>query len=155
MREQQAAAAAGDSGAVRDTAQAAVQAAVTEGPATLFSRATSLLQRGSTSTARRTFEDLLAQYPDSDLAPRSLLYIAEAFQADEDHGAADSVLNLVVERYPRSPEAPTALYKRAGALEKAGQTQRALQLYDRVVNDYPESDVVTLAREAAARLRRE
>jgi TolA-binding protein len=83
------------------------------------------------------------------------LYIAEAFQADEDHGAADSVLNLVVERYPRSPEAPTALYKRAGALEKAGQTQRALQLYDRVVNDYPESDVVTLAREAAARLRRE
>lgn len=128
---------------------------VVEGPATLYQTGFSLLQRGSTTYARSTFDELIQKFPDSEYAPRALLRIADAFQADSNEEAADSVLALVVQRYARSPEAPTALYKRAEALAKAGQTQRALQLYDRIVADYPQSEVVPLARDRAAALRRD
>jgi TolA-binding protein len=61
--------------------------------------------------------------------------------------AADSVLALVVERYPSSPKAATALYKRALNYRAAGRTAQARTAFDRIVRQYPRSDEAALARE--------
>ncbi len=60
---------------------------------------------------------------------------------------ADSVYALVVQRYPRSSRAPTALYKRATALRIVGQTEQARAFYQQLVDKYPESEAALLARE--------
>ena len=54
---------------------------------------------------------------------------------------------LVVERYPRSDQAPNALYKRASAARATGQTERATALFRQIVAQYPRSDAALLAQE--------
>ncbi len=119
----------------------------TPGPAQLYQMGQDQLRRGSVSSARAVFTQLLTAHPTSDLAPQALYGIAETW-ADEGNGrAADSVYALVVERYPRSEQAPNALYKRASAARSIGQTDQAMTLYRQIVAQYPRSDAALLAQE--------
>jgi TolA-binding protein len=76
-----------------------------------------------------------------------MVYIAETYAAERNQVAADSVYGLVVQRYPRSPKAATALYKRALILKSAGQNAAARAALERIVREYPRSDEAALARE--------
>ncbi len=117
------------------------------GPAQLFQMGEDQLRRGSVSSARMAFLELLDKHPTSDLAPDALYSIAATW-ADEGNGvAADSVYALVVQRYPRSPMAPNALLKRATAFRSIGQTQQARAIYQQIVDRYPRSDAALLAQE--------
>jgi tol-pal system protein YbgF len=117
------------------------------GPSQLFQMGEDQLRRGSVSSARMAFLELLDKHPTSDLAPDALYSIAATW-ADEGNGvAADSVYALVVQRYPRSPMAPNALLKRATAFRSIGQTQQARAIYQQIVDRYPRSDAALLAQE--------
>ncbi len=119
----------------------------TPGPAQLYQMGQDQLRRGSITSARGAFTELLSKYPTSDLAPEALYGVAETW-ADEGNGvAADSVYALVVQRYPSSEVAPNALYKRASALRSIGRTEQAQALYRQIVDQYPRSDAALLAQE--------
>jgi tol-pal system protein YbgF len=117
------------------------------GPATLYKLAFDQMSRGSHSTARTGFQDLLTQYPTSDLAPDAQYYIGETFQAEGNSTAADSVYSLVVSTYPRATRAATALYKHGLFLQKAKRDREARQVFQSVIDKYPRSDEAALARE--------
>ena len=117
------------------------------GPGQLFQSSLDQLRRGSSSVARTGFEELLRSYPQSEDAPEAMVYIAETYAAERNQVAADSVYGLVVDRYPTSPKAATALYKRALGLRAAGRTTQARASFERVIKDYPRSDEAALARE--------
>jgi tol-pal system protein YbgF len=117
------------------------------GPAQLYQLGQDQLRRGSVSSARAAYTELLDKHPNSDLADEALYGIAETW-ADEGNGvAADSVYALVVERFPRSDMAPNALYKRASAYRSVGRTAQAEALYKQIVSQYPQSDAALLAQE--------
>ena len=61
--------------------------------------------------------------------------------------AADSVYTLVTSRYPKSDFAATSLYKRADMQMKAGKSDVARSLLQRIVCEYPKSTVFPLATE--------
>ena len=132
---------------VAPTAGAPAAAGGVPGPGQLFQSSLDQLRRGSTTVARGGFEELLRSYPQSDDAPEALVYIAETYAAERNVVAADSVYGLVVDRYPASPKAATALYKRAVALRAAGRSSPARTAFERVVREYPRSDEASLARE--------
>jgi len=142
-------------GALEERAPAAAQpapgdtarAAAAPGPGQLFQSSLDQLRRGSPSVARGGFEELLRAYPTYEDAPEAMVYIAEAYAAERNQVAADSVYGLVVQRYPRSPKAATALYKRAQILRSAGQSAAARAALERIVREYPRSDEAALARE--------
>jgi tol-pal system protein YbgF len=117
------------------------------GPATLYKLSVDQMNRGSHSTARTGFQDLLTQYPNSDLAPDAQYYIGETLQAEGNTAAADSVFSLVVSKYPSAPRAATALYKHGLILQKAKRDREARQAFQAVVDKYPRSDEAALARE--------
>jgi TolA-binding protein len=117
------------------------------GPGQLFQSSLDQLRRGSTSVARSGFEELLRTYPQSEDAPEAMVYIAETYASERNQVAADSVYGLVVDRYPASPKAATALYKRALGLRGAGRTSQARAAFERIVKDYSRSDEAALARE--------
>jgi TolA-binding protein len=54
---------------------------------------------------------------------------------------------VVVERYPQSPRAATALYKRALAMEEKGNLTGARAALNQLIQKYPRSDEAALARE--------
>ncbi len=117
------------------------------GPAQLYQLGQDQMSRGSASTARGAFLELLDKHPGSDLAPNALYAIGETW-SDEGNGvAADSVYALVVQRYPRSDVAPNALYKRATSFRSIGQTQQARAIYQQIVDRYPGSEAALLAQE--------
>lgn len=117
------------------------------GPAQLFQAGLDQLRRGSYSTARAAFQQLLTQYPDYEDAAAAQLYVGETFVQERNQFAADSVYQLVVTKYPRSNQAPTALYKRALLLRDAGRPDESRALLQRVVREYPRSDEAALARD--------
>ena len=103
LREQgSAAVTAGPPGTPGDTTHR--PGANTPGPATLYTTANEQLKAGSFSTARRGFELLLATYPNYENASAALLHIGDAYKGERNLTAADSVFQLVTDRYPKSPD---------------------------------------------------
>ena len=139
---------AGGTSAVVDSAHAGAP-----GPAQLFQNSLDQLRRGATGVARNGFTDLLRLYPTTEDAPEAMVYIAETYAAERNQVAADSVYGLVVQRYPKSPKAATASYKRALSLKAAGQTAAARAAFDRIVKQYPRSDEAALAKEQLRTIR--
>ncbi|MDB4880769.1 MAG: Tetratricopeptide repeat-containing protein [Gemmatimonadetes bacterium] len=117
------------------------------GPAQQFQTSLDQLRRGSPTVARSGFEELLRTYPQTEDAPEAMIYIAETYAAERNQVAADSVYGVVVARYPASPRAATALYKRALGFRAAGRTAQARTAFERIVRDHPRSDEASLARE--------
>jgi tol-pal system protein YbgF len=115
------------------------------GPYQLLELGRQQLAKNAPSAARAAFNDLLTQYPTSDLAPDAQFGVAEAFAASGSAVEADSVYALVADKYPASERAPTAIYKRAVALKVAGQTRQARLLLQQVIDKYPKSDAAVLA----------
>ena len=119
----------------------------TPGPNQLLELARSQMLNGANSSARTALQDLLTNYPTSDVAPDAQFYIAESFAAEGNAAAADSVYQLVVSQYPGSPRAATSLYKRGVAAQAAGKTSEARALFNELLKKYPRSDEAPLARE--------
>jgi TolA-binding protein len=140
--------------AIRPPASAAPgdsAAAAGPGPGSLYTMAFTRIGTAP-KVARGMFNDLITRFPDSPLVPQALMGIAETFVVDSDAASADSVWAIVATKHPKSLEAPKALYKRAGALAKAGQTRRARELYERVIREYPQAEEVALSRARLAEL---
>ena len=134
--------------AVPPSAGAAAPAATgapSPGPYQLMELGRQQLARGATSAARAAFNDLLTQYPTSDLASEAQYQVAMSFASAGNAVEADSVFAMVADKYPTSERAPEAIYKRAVALKVAGQTRAARTLFQQVIDKYPKSDSATLA----------
>ena len=116
------------------------------GPAQLFQSSLDQMRRGSLRVARSGFEELLRTYPTSEDAPEAMIYIAATYASERNQVAADSVYGLVVQRYPSSPKAATALYKQALSMREAGRIAQARAAFERIIKDYPRSDEAELAR---------
>jgi tol-pal system protein YbgF len=116
------------------------------GPATLFTSAMEALRQGSYRTARSGFDQLLMSYPNSDQASLAQLRVADAYKGEGNLAAADSVYLLVSTKYPKSPEAPTALYGRGRLLWEANKRGEARIVLNRLIKDYPDADEVDLAK---------
>jgi tol-pal system protein YbgF len=135
---------------VADTSTAAASAVVqpvAPGPNQLFQLSQDQMRRGSYSTARAGFQELVRLYPSSDLAPDALYWSAEAFAAEGNRVASDSAYSDVLTRYPRASRAPTALYKLGLSLVRQGKRTEARAAMDRVSREYPQSDEADLARD--------
>lgn len=125
------------------------------GPAQLFQASFDLLRRGSQSAARSGFEELLRRYPEFEHASAALLYIGQSY-ADEKPARtaeADSVYGLVVSRYPKSVDAPTALFKYALSQIAQKKTAAGRTALQRIVREYPGSTEAELAADRLRSLR--
>lgn len=122
-------------------------AAAVPGPNQLYQLGRDQLLRGSTAAARTAFEDLLARYPEADVAADAQFYVGETHAAEGNAEEADRAYARVASEYPRSPRAATATYKRAVAAEGARRTREARQLYNEVIRRFPRSDEAALARD--------
>jgi len=121
------------------------QQATGPGAATLFITARQQLQEGATAAARNNFQQLLNSSPNDDRASRAQLYIGESYAQEGNSAAADSVYLLVADKYPKSPEAATGLYRHGKMLWDANKKSEARKFLQRVVRDYPDSDEARLA----------
>lgn len=140
-------------GGVRPPADTAANSGSQPGPNQLYATGLDLLRRGSTATARATFQELLLSYPQFDLAPDAQFYIAESLAREKNAAAAETAYAAVVATYPTSNIAPRALYRRGLVVLEQGNTAQAKQLLEQVVSRYPRSDEAGLAAERLKTIR--
>jgi tol-pal system protein YbgF len=145
--------ASGASGARLPADSTASAAGTQPGPSQLYQSGRDLLNRGSNSTARAVFQELLTNYPTSDLAPEAQYFIAESLFKEKNWAAADPAYAAVVTTYPNSPKASLALYKRGQVAVSQGNTAQARQYFEQVIARYPRSDEAELAAETLKTLR--
>lgn len=104
------------------------------------------LRRGSPGTARLGFRELLRLYPDHSRVGDATYFLGETFAAESPDSAAQ-YYSRVVQSYPTSPRAASALYKLGLLAERKRDLEAARAYYQRVVRDYAASDEAALARE--------
>jgi tol-pal system protein YbgF len=104
------------------------------------------LRRGSLSTARLGLREMIRLHPTSERTPDALYFIGQSF-ASENPDSAAAYYGQVVERYPSSPRAASALYNLGLLAERRKDTAGARGAYQRVAEKYPQSDEAALARD--------
>ncbi|WP_420130577.1 tol-pal system protein YbgF [Longimicrobium sp.] len=120
-------------------------------PQELYDAALGALRRGSVSTARSGFEELLRANPQHRLAPDAQYNIGQSYEQGREPANAITAYARVVELYPTSPRAAAALL-RMGRLELGrGNRTQARTHFNAVVSRYARS---TEAGEARTELQR-
>ena len=125
----------------------------TTGPLELYQNARDQLNRGSTTTARSLFQELLSKYPSHEYAPQAQYWLATTYEKEKNLGAADAAYAAVVTKYENAPEAPMALYKRAMLFIQQANNAKARELLDQIIKRYPRSDEAVRAAELLPTLR--
>jgi tol-pal system protein YbgF len=118
----------------------------------MYQGALQLYRRNSVVTARGSWLEFVRIYPTHPLVPDAIYYIGETFEAT----APDSALvryQEVLSRFPQSARAPTALYKIGLIAEQRKDLATARATYQRVLQEYPRSEVADLARERLAKFK--
>ncbi len=123
------------------------------GAAQLYQDGMAQLRRGSTSTARTYFQELLSNYPTHDLAPDAQNAIASSLEREKNLSGADAAYMAVVNKYPDSRVAPNAVYKRAQIALQQGNTPEARKLLQEVISRYPKSMEADIAADQLKTLR--
>ncbi len=131
---------------------AAPVAAPTASADQMYQGARQQLTRGALGTARRGFQEFLRVYPSHPLVPEALNSVGESFAVERPDSAV-AYYTMVVTSHGKSTAAPTALYK-LGRLEEArNNSAGARASYERLVREYPHSDLIEVVRDRLKNLR--
>ncbi len=139
--------AAGGLMAVEDTSESGATAEQ------LYRTAMEQLSRGRPATARLAFRQLLQDFPDHSRVPAALYGIGDSF-LPESPDSAMVYMNRVLDGHPGSTHAPQALYRIGLDAEQRGESERAVNTFERVARDYGESEAAQLACDKLDRERR-
>jgi len=118
----------------------------------IFNAGVGAFNRGSITTARRAFQQLLQEYPNDPLAPEARYYLADLLYQENRLEEAIQAFLAVREFYPTARKVPEALY-RVGViyieLDKLADARQYLQL---VIDSYPDTDAAVQAQERLAEI---
>lgn len=121
-------------------------------PDEIYEQAVTQFRRGSYTSARMGFEDLIERFPNHTLTPHARYYLADVAVQTGEVDEAISLFQQVAQFHPASDRVPDALY-RVGMLHRdRGENNRAREFLDRVVNTWPDSPAADLARDALRQL---
>lgn len=128
----------------RDTAPAAGPAPASAEQ--MYQASLQQLRRGSLTTARLGFRQLVQAYPTSPRVPDALYFIGESFSTDQPDSAVVYYQN-VIGSHPGSARVAPSLFKLGLVAEQRGDSAQARTYYQRVVAEFPRSDEAALARD--------
>lgn len=133
-------------------AQAAAEPQAT--PGQLYMQARSNYNRGSWSTARIAFQELVDKFPNSVDAPMAQLGIAQTFDSERNVPGAMAAYGAVISKYPDSPASATARYKLALAYIAQNKNAEAIVLLQQIVDKFKTSNEHELAKDQLDKIKR-
>lgn len=112
-----------------------------------FDKALGELREGRYPQAIVDFQGFLNAYPDSMLAGDAQYWLGESYYASQNYEAArEAFINLGL-RYPQSAQLPDALLKLGYIYGELGDTNRAREVLQKLVQVYPDSQAADLAEQ--------
>ncbi|MFI5253762.1 MAG: tetratricopeptide repeat protein [Bacteroidota bacterium] len=88
--------------------------------------------------AAMQYSDFLAQFSGDPACPHVMLALGKMNKENiHDYRMASTIFNELVQKYPRSPEAPLALVNTGACQETLENFKEAVQSYQTLIHDYP------------------
>jgi len=114
-----------------------------------------LLKQRHYDDAVRAFEDLLARYPNGELADNARYWLGETYYVQRDYAAALTEFQRVLANYPVSPKVPGSMLKIGYIHYDQSNWSRARSTLQDVIKKFPESSEATLAERRLERMKSE
>jgi tetratricopeptide (TPR) repeat protein len=112
-----------------------------------FTKGLMALENEDWATAAESFETLAEGWKDSYLAPVSLFNAGSAHEQAGDLDAASADWQMLVDGYSDvSPDAPETLFNLGRVAEVQGNAEEAVDFYESIAAEYPESRWTDLAK---------
>lgn len=123
---------------VQDSSPPVDQAAAEQSSAqALYTQGYDLLTAKSFDQASTVFLSVVEQYPKDDLADNALYWLGEIEYTRKNYRTALQFFERVEQAYPAGNKVPDALLKQSFAWGHLGDTARAREIAQRLVQDYP------------------
>jgi len=113
----------------------------------LYETAMAQYGRGSLTTARMAFEQLLSSHPNSERAPDAHYFLADVLYQQDDMEGALASYGEIRSRFPEATRVPGAMYRIGLILIEQEDFEEARAALESLVNTYPDSDEAQLAQE--------
>lgn len=113
----------------------------------LYEAAVSTLDRGNFGTARRGFQQFVAEYPNHELTPAAYLHLGELASNEDLLDEAIGHYLEILELFPAADEVPHALYRTGVLYIEMEECEEAAQYLQRLVNTYEDHLLVPRAQE--------
>ncbi len=112
----------------------------------MYKDANEAFQKGDVEGARKKFEALLKQYPNTELSGNAQFWIGETYYQKRDFERAILEYEKAITKYPEGSKIPAALFKQALAFLELGDKTNARNLFKRVIDRFPHSDQAEMAK---------
>ena len=99
------------------------------------------------------FENFLRQFPATSLAAHARYWIGESYFNKKEYRAAIDSYERLIANHPKSDKVPAALLKEGVAYAEQGDVAKARSFFKRVIEEFPQSDESSHARQRLAELR--
>ncbi|MBF0161528.1 MAG: tol-pal system protein YbgF, partial [Magnetococcales bacterium] len=116
-------------------------------PQQVYDAAFALLKSGQYGASREGFENFLAKFPEDTLADNAQYWIGELYSVQKQYREALAAFGQVLTRWPTSAKVPPSLLKIGYAFYELGDMASARASLTKLVNDYPDSSAVSMARQ--------
>jgi tol-pal system protein YbgF len=116
-------------------------------PQQMYDAAFLQLKGGQYNASREGFERFLEKYPDDTLADNAQYWIGELYSVQKQYREALVAFNQVLVRWPTSAKVPPSLLKIGFAFYELGDMANARASLNKLVNDYPDSSAVAMAKQ--------
>ncbi len=115
-------------------------------PTKLFQLAYGDFMKRRYAQALKGFQDYLSVYPDASKAAESQYYIGECHFALKQWKDAIAAYDAVVVKYSISDMVPSAILQKGSTLEKMGETDAAIGVYETLVDKFPQKPETETAK---------
>ena len=113
----------------------------------LYNKAYKSFLAGNYVQSEAEFGDYVKRYPNSDLSDNSQYWLGEALANQGKPEEAANAFALMVDNYPGSSKAPSALWRAAQLWEQLDNKNNMLKILRKIRENYPSSYEASLAQE--------
>jgi len=118
----------------------------------LYRSAQALYARDDFVGALKQYDDYLKQFPNSGNTANAAFWKAQCSLRLSDYPLAITGFEEMRAKYPTSDKVPTAMHNQAVAYSRLGQNQRAIELFQLQIKEYPDHPATEGAREKLRQL---
>ncbi len=113
----------------------------------LYSQAKKAFDEGNDQAARKGFEQLIADYPQSPNADNAQFWIGETYYREKWYEKAILEYQKVIEKYPSGNKTPAALLKQGLSFMNIGETGNARLVFKELVARHPNTNEAGIAKQ--------
>jgi tol-pal system protein YbgF len=119
----------------------------------LYNKAKQAFDQGNMAAARKGFEDLILNFPNSQNADNAQFWIGETFFREKQYEKAILEYQKVIEKYPKGNKVPAALLKQGYAFQSLGDKVNSRLIFEELVRKHPNTSEAKAASDKLKEMR--